>query len=77
MKKQILNLGKVLNKATQQEVNGGILRPIQQLCVGTGTGGGSSEGSSTACIGKPAGFKCTINGYLAACSGNGTGFWFY
>ncbi|WP_299682859.1 hypothetical protein [uncultured Tenacibaculum sp.] len=77
MKKQILNLGKALKKAEQKEVNGGMLNQIQQLCFGTGTGGASSEGYSSACIGKPVGTKCTINGYLAACSNKKGGFWYY
>jgi len=35
---------------------------ILTICSGTGTARGE---------------KCTINGYLAACTGNGGGFWFY
>lgn len=71
--KKFLNLGKVLNKVEKKEINGGIPFPI---CHGTGTGGSSTEGYSEACLSVPSGTKCTINGYAAACSGNG-GFWFY
>jgi len=36
MKKQILNLGKALDKAEQKEINGGDLRPIcSYYCSGT------------------------------------------
>ena len=32
MKKQILNLGKALNKAEQSEINGGYIYTCQQFC---------------------------------------------
>ncbi|MEO9571157.1 MAG: hypothetical protein ABJH82_12510 [Polaribacter sp.] len=78
MKKQILNLGKALNKAEQKQINGGgpVGIPIQ-ICAGTGVGGHWNLGHSEACIGQESGTKCTINGYLAACTGSGDGFWFY
>jgi len=80
MKKSILNIGKALNKAEQKQVNGG--GPTggpTALCFGTGTGGGSTVGHSAACIGQPVGTKCTINGYLAACTSSTASdeFWFY
>ncbi|CAL2056753.1 hypothetical protein [Tenacibaculum sp. 190524A05c] len=75
MKKTILNFGKTLNRTEQKEINGGGLTLIKK-CVGTGVGGGSTEGYSTACIGHIG--DCVINGHLAKCSGNGgPGFWFY
>ena len=78
MKKEILNIGEVLNKTEQKKVNGGGPKgPPSQICSGTGTGGHWNLGYSTACIGQPSGTQCTINGYLAACTGNGGGFWFY
>ena len=74
MKKTILNLGKKLNKGEQQEINGGRAFLVQK-CMGTGVGGGSFEGYSEACVGVEG--DCVINGYLAQCSGNNGGFWFY
>jgi hypothetical protein len=75
MKKSILNIGKALDKSEQKEVQGGGPTPVTR-CNGTGTGGVVSEGCSQACVGQPAGTQCTINGYLAVCTG-GCGFWFY
>ncbi len=70
--KKLVNLGKALNKVEQK-----LIRGEAQICAGTGTGGGGSLGHSSACIGQNSGTKCMINGYLAACTGNGDGFWFY
>lgn len=76
MKKTILNLGKTLSKKKQKSIQGGMPEiDLTPRCVGTGTGGVSSVGFSSACIGRSG--KCTINGYQAACTGNGGGFWFY
>ena len=33
MKKQILNLGKALNKAEQKSINGGVTRPFNGTCL--------------------------------------------
>lgn len=79
MKKSILNFGKTLSKKDQKTVYGGVPRNVDSLrsCVGTGTGGVTSTGYSSACIGRSNGENCKINGYLAACNGNGGGFWFY
>lgn len=75
MKKSILQLGKSLDRSEQKSIHGGGLTATR--CNGTGTGGVVTEGYSDACVGKPSGTQCTINGYLAACTGNGGGFWFY
>ncbi|MDC1162277.1 hypothetical protein OAT18_02425 [Tenacibaculum sp.] len=75
MKNSILNLGRVLNKTTQKEINGG--RRRGSSCSGSGIGGISTLGHSSACVGKRNGTKCNINGYQAGCTGNGDGFWFY
>ena len=69
------NLGKALTKTQQKQINGEGFSATK--CSGTGTGGVSSVGYSSACVGRSSGTKCTINGYLAACTGNGGGFWFY
>lgn len=66
---------KKLSKKEQKNINGG-LSPIRG-CFGTGTGGVSSVGYSSACVGQENGTRCTINGYQAACTGIGGGFWFY
>lgn len=63
-----------LSKNDQKSINGGI-GPL--LCFGTGTGGHLTLGHAAACIGRSSGESCTINGYAAACTGNGDGFWFY
>ncbi len=70
-----LNGVKMIRKNDQKSINGG-RHSLIRLCAGTGTGGGSAEGHSEACIGFPAGTNCTINGYQAECSGGGTGFWY-
>ncbi|MBL4604875.1 MAG: hypothetical protein JKY02_04220 [Flavobacteriaceae bacterium] len=80
MKKQILNIGKTLNKVEQKEIlGGGPQGPPTASCIGTGTGGVSSVGHSDACIGHDSGTNCVINGYLAACAGTNASdkFWFY
>lgn len=75
MKKlQKLKGAKTLSKNEQREITGGMLSLIRK-CVGTGTGGHGTEGFSQACVGRNG--DCTINGYLAACSGNNGGFWYY
>ncbi len=67
---------KKLSKHEQKEINGGI-KP-GQMCSGSGTGGWFSEGYSQACAGKRDGTRCSINGYPAACTSNGSGrFLFY
>ena len=65
---------KILSREDQKLINGGSLI---KLCAGTGTGGVTTLGFSTACIGQPQKASCTINGGAAACTGNGGGFWFY
>lgn len=79
MKKSILNFGEILSKKDQKEVYGGFPRNLtpKKSCGGSGTGGVSSVGYSSACFGHSNGQDCLINGYLAACTGNGGGFWFY
>ena len=74
--KTLKKIGKTLSRNEQKNIHGGMLSLIRS-CVGTGTGGAGSEGYSQACVGQSSGAKCTINGYLAACTGNGGGFWFY
>lgn len=69
-----LNGAQELSKSDQKAINGGI-GPL--LCSGTGTGGHWTLGHSAACIGRNSGESCTINGYAAACTGIGDGFWFY
>ena len=61
MKKQILNLGKALNKAEQKSINGGLVMP-----------GGGTVGSGSLCVAVGAKYphqKC-IEGLT--CKGNGT-----
>lgn len=74
MKKQILNIGKALNRVEQKQINGG---GIFDLCAGTGTGGLDFLGYSDACLGRVANTRCTINHCIAECTGNGGGFWFF
>lgn len=75
MKKSILHLGKAIGKMEQKSIKGG--EELEPACIGTGTGGVGSTGFSQACVGQPRGTQCIIDGYLAACTGNGGGFWYY
>ena len=61
MKKQILNLGKALNKTEQKEINGG------KVACGTFTGSCSSARdcwNATGCVGSPNDYLC-ISGRCA------------
>ncbi|GAA0716075.1 hypothetical protein GCM10009430_11380 [Aquimarina litoralis] len=77
MKKQLLSIGEVLTRNEQEQIVGSGLIAIIKSCTGTGTGGVGSVGYSSACVGREKGENCTINGYAAACTGAGGGFWFY
>ena len=73
--KKLKNIGKTLSNVEQKQINGGMEPSLIRKCTGTGTGGVSSVGHSSACIGYSG--KCTINEYLAACTGVADHFWFY